>query len=141
METTAPLTRSVAETSAVRRATLTAVVALARAAGAAGALGTLACPADRLTRSSGASPRLHPMASAVATRASLARIGDRMSRLLVIGERVGGIGRSHEVQALRRRGRAGFLVVAPLEQAGHIVRRTPPPSARGARAELASRLR
>src|SRR5262245_642352 len=124
METTAALTRSVAETSAVRRETLTAVVALARAAGAAGAVGTLACAADRLTRSSGASLRPHPRASVAATRARLARIGGRMSRLLVIGEGVRGIGGSDGVQALRRRGGAGLLVVAPLEQAGHVVGRS-----------------
>src|SRR5262245_40465759 len=125
METTAPLTRSVADTSAVRRETLTAACAAERAAGAAGACGALACAADRLTRKAGASLRPHPTASAPTRRASLARVGRGMRRLLVIGERVRGVRRGHEVQPLRWGGRAGLLIVAPLQQTGHVVGGTP----------------
>src|SRR3954462_5940103 len=126
METTAPLTRSVAETSAVRRETLTDVCADDRAAAVAGTRGTLACAADRLTRSAGASRGPHPTITVAARRTSLARVSRGMHGLLVIGEGVGRIRRGHEVQALRWGRGAGLLVIAPRQQARHVVRRPTP---------------
>src|SRR5687767_9812827 len=113
METTAADTRSVAVTSAVRRDASTAAWV---ADWDRGRWAVAACAPAEVRWTRGSAPSQAGTAAATISSAMLRALGVRMGLLRLVGVQRVGVGRRHEVEALRRRRRTGLGVVAPLEQ-------------------------